>query len=239
MRSASAALVLGSSAWRFNITPLKVRLTLALRAAVLRRAVSPSRRCAPLRPSSLALEPFACDARYQPCAFFLPVGAASSLPRRFSSQRCRAFRRSICLALVRLSSFVLHEFAARHEEDIALSESQVFARSPCSAQNAAQPFARADSHRRGTWPARRCGSSSASRAKRHAGARRSAQTLGRIGNRTPYSVRSASPAFVQASPVACFNVTPLEVSPTLALRAAVLRRAGSPSRRCAQLRPRP
>ena len=45
----------------------------------------------------------------------------------------------------------------------------------------------ADSHRHGTWPARRSGLSSASRAKRHTGARGSAQTLGRTMDVTPES----------------------------------------------------
>ncbi len=38
-------------------------------------------------------------------------------------------------------------------------------------------------HRHGTWPASRCGTSSVRRAKRHAGARGSAQTLGSRQNR--------------------------------------------------------
>ena len=48
----------------------------------------------------------------------------------------------------------------------------------------AETFARADADRHGTWPARLCGPSSASRAQRHAGGRRSAQTLGAMKNVT-------------------------------------------------------
>ena len=82
------------------------------------------------------------------------------------------------------------------------------ARSPdpsCTPPNAAQPFARADSHRRGTWPARRFRSSSASRAKRHTGVCRSAQTLSRIESRRPCSARLASAASAVVSATVCFR----------------------------------
>ena len=53
-------------------------------------------------------------------------------------------------------------------------------------------------HRHGTWPARRCGPSSASRAKHHTGARPSAQTLGRkeaAERQSPAAKSNCNPSF--------------------------------------------
>ena len=117
VRLASAAFALASSAACFCVTPLMVRLTLALRAAALRRAVSSSRRCAPLRPGSWAPDSPACGARRQSCAFTVSVGAASSLPQRFSSLRSSASRRHVRPILARHGPRCLGRLAVAEVDD--------------------------------------------------------------------------------------------------------------------------
>jgi hypothetical protein len=114
---AFTALALASSTACFCVTPLMVRLTLALRAAALRRAVSSSRRCAPLRAQSWVFDPTACGARQQSCAIPVSVGVASSLPQRFSSLLSPALRRHVRPILARHGLPCIPRLAVREVED--------------------------------------------------------------------------------------------------------------------------
>ena len=100
-----------------SVSPLMVRLTLALRAAALRRAVSSSRRCAPLRPRAWPLEATACGARRRSCPFLVSVGVASSLPQWFSSVLCPALRCHVRPALARHGLRCLRRLAIVEVED--------------------------------------------------------------------------------------------------------------------------